>query len=119
MAKLGFLGLGIMGGPMARRLMEAGHHVALWSKSPGKAERFAAYGGIACETPKDVARQSEIVFLCVGNTTMSRLAILGEGGLAEGASKGLVIADCSLEENGICIRARETRFLIPATVRWD
>jgi 3-hydroxyisobutyrate dehydrogenase-like beta-hydroxyacid dehydrogenase len=95
MAKLGFLGLGIMGGPMARRLMEAGHHVALWSKSPGKAERFATYGGTACETPRDVARQSEIVFLCVGNTAMSRLAILGEGGLAEGASEGLVIADCS------------------------
>jgi 3-hydroxyisobutyrate dehydrogenase-like beta-hydroxyacid dehydrogenase len=95
MAKLGFLGLGIMGGPMARRLMEAGHHVALWSKSPGKAERFAAYGGAACESPRDVARQSEIVFLCVGNTAMSRQAILGEGGLVEGASEGLVIADCS------------------------
>ena len=95
MAKLGFLGLGIMGGPMARRLMEAGHHVALWSKSPGKAERFAAHGGAACEAPRDVARQSEIVFLCVGNTAMSRQAILGEGGLVEGASEGLVIADCS------------------------
>src|ERR1700722_9819604 len=95
MAKLGFLGLGIMGGPMARRLMEAGHHVALWSKSPGKAVRFAAYGVAACESPRDVARQSEIVFLCVGNTAMSRQAILGEGGLVEGASEGLVIADCS------------------------
>jgi 3-hydroxyisobutyrate dehydrogenase-like beta-hydroxyacid dehydrogenase len=95
MAKLGFLGLGIMGGPMARRLMEAGHHVALWSKSPGKAERFAAHGGTACETPKEVAGQSEIVFLCVGNTSMSQQAILGEGGLAEGASEGLVIVDCS------------------------
>lgn len=57
--------------------------------------RFAAYGGAACESPRDVARQSEIVFLCVGNTAMSRQAILGEGGLVEGASEGLVIADCS------------------------
>jgi 3-hydroxyisobutyrate dehydrogenase-like beta-hydroxyacid dehydrogenase len=95
MAKLGFLGLGIMGGPMARRLMEAGHEVALWSYSSGKAKSFAAFGGKACEHPSEVARQSECVFLCVGNTEMSREAILGSNGLAEGASKGLTIVDCS------------------------
>ncbi len=62
MAKLGFLGLGIMGGPMAKRLVEAGHEVALWSYSKGKAE---ALGGNACATPREVAKASVCVFLCV------------------------------------------------------
>ncbi|MCU1321087.1 MAG: 2-hydroxy-3-oxopropionate reductase [Acidobacteriaceae bacterium] len=95
MAKLGFLGLGIMGGPMARRLIEAGHEVAVWSFSAGKADAIAAYGGVACETPADVARQSECVFLCVGNTAMSREVIFGKHGLAAGKAESLVIVDSS------------------------
>lgn len=92
MAKLGFLGLGIMGGPMAKRLLEAGHEVALWSHSEGKT---AALRGIRCATPREVAEHSDCVFLCVGDTAMSREVIFGEDGLAAGAKKGLVIADCS------------------------
>jgi 3-hydroxyisobutyrate dehydrogenase/2-hydroxy-3-oxopropionate reductase len=95
MAKLGFLGLGIMGGPMAQQLMQAGHEVALWSHTAGKAEQLAAEGATACKTPAEVAKRSEVVFLCVGNTAMSREVILGKDGLAEGAGKGLVIVDCS------------------------
>lgn len=93
MAKLGFLGLGIMGGPMAKRLLAAGHEVALWSHSKGKAEALG--GGTPCATPREVATQSDCVFLCVGDTAMSREVIFGEHGLAAGAKKGLVIADCS------------------------
>jgi 3-hydroxyisobutyrate dehydrogenase-like beta-hydroxyacid dehydrogenase len=92
MAKPGFLGLGIMGGPMAKRLLGAGHEVALWSHTKGKAE---ALGGKACATPREVAEQSDCVFLCVGDTAMSHQVIFGENGLATGAKKGLVIANCS------------------------
>lgn len=92
MAKLGFLGLGIMGGPMAKRLLAAGHDVALWSHTKGKAE---ALGGKACSTPREVAEHSDCVFLCVGDTAMSHEVILGSTGLAAAAKKGLVIADCS------------------------
>ena len=95
MAKLGFLGLGIMGGPMARRLVEAGHEVALWSHSKGKADALAAIGGIACATPSEVAQRSECVFLCVGDTAMSREVIFGKDGLAEEINHPLVISDCS------------------------
>jgi 3-hydroxyisobutyrate dehydrogenase-like beta-hydroxyacid dehydrogenase len=95
MAKLGFLGLGIMGGPMALQLIQSGHEVALWSHSAGKAEQLATKGGTACKTPAEVAKRSDFVFLCVGNTEMSREVILGGGGLIEGASSGLVIVDCS------------------------
>jgi 3-hydroxyisobutyrate dehydrogenase-like beta-hydroxyacid dehydrogenase len=92
MAKLGFLGLGIMGGPMAKRLLGAGHEVALWSHTKGKAE---ALGGKACATSREVAEHSDCVFLCVGDTAMSHEVIFGESGLAAGAEKGLVIANCS------------------------
>ena len=95
MAKLGFLGLGIMGGPMARSLLRAGHDVAVWSHSEGKAERLAQEGATACATPAEVAGRSECVFLCVGDTKMSTEVILGPQGLAAGRSGALTIVDCS------------------------
>lgn len=95
MAKLGFLGLGIMGGPMALRLIEAGHEVAVWSYSAGKTDAFVAKGAVACKTPAEVAKRSECVFLCVGDTEMSRTVILGKDGLVEGAAAGSIIVDCS------------------------
>src|ERR1017187_2663378 len=95
MAKLGFLGLGIMGGPMARNLIRAGHDVARWSHSGSKAEALAKEGGTFCKTPAEVAKRSECVFLCVGNTKMSTEAILGPEGLASGRSGALTIVDCS------------------------
>ncbi len=81
-----------MGGPMAQNLMKAGHEVAVWSHSEEKARNI---GGVFCKTPADVARHSECIFLCVGDTEMSRQVILGKNGLVEGAKPGLVIADCS------------------------
>ena len=96
MAKLGFLGLGIMGGPMAQHLVTGGHTVAVWSNNQKKAKDFAqANGALYCATPAEVAQNSECAFLCVGDTAMSRQVILGEKGLAKGAKKGFVIADCS------------------------
>ena len=95
MAKLGFVGLGIMGGPMAHNLVRAGHEVAVWSHSGGKAEALAKEGATACATPAEVARRSECVFLCVGNTEMSKEVILGKDGLASGRSGALTIVDCS------------------------
>lgn len=97
MAKLGFLGLGIMGYPMARNLIRAGHDVALWTNSPEKAKKLAAdeKSGVVCETPKQVAEHAECVFLCVGDTAMSEKVILGEDGLLAGAKPGMVIVDAS------------------------
>ncbi len=96
MAKLGFLGLGIMGYPMARNLLRGGHEVALWSFTAGKARDLAAAeGGVFCETPRQVAEFAECSFLCVGDTEMSRTVILGRDGLADGARPGSVIVDAS------------------------
>ena len=97
MANLGFLGLGIMGYPMARHLIQAGHRVALWSHTAAKAKQLASEekGGIACSTPKQVGAKADCIFLCVGDTAMSREVILGKNGIAEGAKRGTVIVDAS------------------------
>ena len=66
MARVGFLGLGIMGFPMAQHLAEAGHTMALWSNTAAKAQRLAdETGGVFCGTPAEVAEHSELCFLCV------------------------------------------------------
>src|SRR5215472_16722878 len=68
MAKLGFLGLGIMGYPMARNLLRAGHQVALWSHHAPKAQELAASEkGAFCATPREVAENADCVFLIVGD----------------------------------------------------
>ena len=85
-----------MGYPMARNLLRAGHEVALWSHSAGKARELAgAEKGRFCATPKEVAENADCIFLCVGDTAMSRELILGPDGIIEGARPGTVVADAS------------------------
>ena len=98
MSKLGFIGLGIMGYPMARHLLYAGHDVALWSNTITKAEELAAqFPGKATvvASPKEVAAASECTFLIVGDTAMSEAVVFGEDGLLAGAAPGSVIVDAS------------------------
>ena len=81
---------------MAQHLVAGGHTVAVWSNNQKKAKAFAESNqALYCATPAEVAQNSECVFLCVGDTAMSREVILGENGLAKGAKKGFVVADCS------------------------
>lgn len=85
-----------MGYPMARNLLQAGHEVALWSHTASKARELATAGkGRACATPKETAEHADVIFLCVGDTAMSREAILGHNGIIEGARRGTVVADAS------------------------
>jgi 3-hydroxyisobutyrate dehydrogenase-like beta-hydroxyacid dehydrogenase len=96
MANLGFLGLGLMGYPMARNLLRAGHSVALWSNTTEKARQLAKEEkGIFCDTPRQVAEKADCMFLCVGNTDMSREVILGADGIIRSAKPGSVVADAS------------------------
>jgi 3-hydroxyisobutyrate dehydrogenase-like beta-hydroxyacid dehydrogenase len=117
-AKLGFLGLGIMGRPMAQHLLQAGHEVALWSNTAGKARDLAKEGqATACVSPKEVAERADYIFYCVGDSAMSREIAIGKGGLIEGARKGAVVADCSTispavsQEIGQALGAKGVRFL--------
>jgi len=96
LAQLGFLGLGIMGYRMAGHLLKAGHEVALWSHTAGKAEKLAKEGdGTACATPREVATRADFIFICVGNTAMVHQVALEKDGLIEGIRKDAIICDCS------------------------
>jgi 3-hydroxyisobutyrate dehydrogenase/2-hydroxy-3-oxopropionate reductase len=97
MAKLGFLGLGLMGYPMARNLLDAGHEVALWSNTASKAKKLAKAkkGGRFCATPREVGEFAECIFLCVGNSQMSEEVLTGKNGVIEGIQKNAVVADAS------------------------
>jgi 3-hydroxyisobutyrate dehydrogenase-like beta-hydroxyacid dehydrogenase len=118
LAKLGFLGLGIMGYPMARHLVRSGHEVALWSNTIAKARELAQEGkATACASPKEVAERAEYIFYCVGDSAMSREVATGKNGLAEGVQKGAIVADCSTispgvsREIGAVLSARGAHFL--------
>jgi 3-hydroxyisobutyrate dehydrogenase/2-hydroxy-3-oxopropionate reductase len=123
MAKLGFLGLGLMGYPMARNLLRAGHDVALWSHTSEKARKLAAEEkGRPFDTPREVAENADFIFLCVGDTAMSRQVILGPNGVIEGAQPGAVVADASTispsesREIGKTLATKGVQFLdTPAT----
>jgi len=85
-----------MGYPMARNLLRAGHDVALWSHRTEKARKLAAAeNGRFCETPRQVAAHADCMFLCVGDTEMSREVILGEDAISQDARPGSVVADAS------------------------
>ena len=108
MAKLGFLGLGLMGYPMARNLLKAGHEVSVWSNTGSKADQLAAEAGAtACSTPAEVAKNAEAVFLCVGDTEMAETVILGPNGIKEGGKPGLVVVDASTISPSASIRISE------------
>ncbi len=97
MANLGFLGLGIMGRPMAEHLLNAGHRVAIWTHDLGKARKLAAEhpNAVVGETPCQVAEKAECVFQCVGTSEMSEAVLLGKDGVIQGAKPDTVVADAS------------------------
>ena len=94
MAKLGFVGLGIMGNPMAGHLIAAGHEVALYSRS-GVPQELKEKGGKPCKSPQEVARAAEVVFLMVPDTPDVEKVLFSPGGIAEGLSKGKTVVDMS------------------------
>ena len=94
MARVGFCGLGVMGAPMAGHLASAGHSVSVYNRTPSRAlEWVAAHGHQAFPTPVEVAAESDVVFLCVGNDDDVRQVMLGENGILDGAHDGLIVVD--------------------------
>lgn len=95
MTVLGFVGLGIMGKPMARHLMTAGNTVAVYNRSSAAVEELAAAGAVACGSPREVARKADIIFIMVPDTPDVEKVIFGESGLAEGLKPGAIVVDMS------------------------
>ena len=94
MAKLAFLGLGVMGAPMAGHLQKAGHDVTVYNRTATKAEDWAkTYGGSTAATPAAAAAGADFVMSCVGNDDDLRSVCLGETGAFAGMSPGTVFVD--------------------------
>jgi len=94
MAKVAFLGLGVMGFPMAGHLATKGHDVVVYNRTFAKAEAWTAkHKGTAAKTPKEAAAGREIVFSCVGNDNDVRAVILGENGAFAGMAPGTILFD--------------------------
>jgi 3-hydroxyisobutyrate dehydrogenase len=94
MAKVAFLGLGVMGYPMARHLRAKGHEVTVYNRTAAKAERWASEnGGRAAGTPREAAEGQEIVFACVGNDDDLRQVTIGPDGGFEGLAAGAIFVD--------------------------
>jgi 2-hydroxy-3-oxopropionate reductase len=94
MSKVGFVGLGIMGKPMAANLLKGGHTLYLFSRS-GVAPELTAAGGVACGSAKEVAQKADFIITMVPDTPDVEKALFGPGGLAEGLSAGKVVVDMS------------------------
>jgi 2-hydroxy-3-oxopropionate reductase len=94
MSDIGFIGLGIMGRPMAANLIKGGHTLFLHSRS-GVPQELVAAGGRACANAKEVAQRSEIVIIMVPDTPDVEKVLFGAGGVAEGLSRGKTVVDMS------------------------
>jgi 3-hydroxyisobutyrate dehydrogenase-like beta-hydroxyacid dehydrogenase len=92
--RVAFVGLGVMGYPMAGYLINAGHEVVVFNRTTSKADDWVdQYGGTREDTPSSAASEAEIVFCCVGNDDDVRAVILGDDGVLHGISDGSVIVD--------------------------
>jgi 3-hydroxyisobutyrate dehydrogenase len=93
--RLAFLGLGLMGAPMAERLLASGATLSVWNRSPAKAEALVARGALRAATPADAAADSEIVFVCLTDAGAIEEICFGAGGIAERGNAKAILVDLS------------------------
>jgi 2-hydroxy-3-oxopropionate reductase len=93
--KIGFIGLGIMGKPMAKNLIKAGHELVVFDVIKENVEQLTAAGAKAAETSKEVAQECRLIITMLPNSPHVKTVILGEKGILEGASSGSIIVDMS------------------------
>jgi 3-hydroxyisobutyrate dehydrogenase len=92
--KLAFLGLGVMGYPMAGHLQKAGHSVTVYNRNAEKSAKWVAtYGGASAATPREAAQGADIVMMCVGNDNDVRSVVYGADGALAGLAAGAVLVD--------------------------
>jgi len=111
MKKIGFIGLGIMGNPMAKNLLKAGYPLTVYDIVPDKAEEVVEAGAKAGSSSKDVAEKSEVVITMLPNSPEVKEAVLGKNGVLEGATPGTILIDMSsiapLVSKEVAERAKE------------
>ena len=95
MSRIGFIGLGNMGLPMAQNLIKAGHQVEGVDVNPGAIEKLMAAGGASAETAKIAAARADVVITMLPSGREVREVYLGVGGIVEDANPGTLLIDCS------------------------
>lgn len=95
MERVGFVGLGTMGAAMAANLLNAGAHLTVWNRTPGRASALVELGAQEAASPAELASRSDVVVICVSDTPDVEAAIFGPGGVADGAGSGSLVIDCS------------------------
>ena len=95
MAELGYVGLGVMGSSVTRRLLAAGHTVHVWNRTREKAEPLLEAGAQWADSPREVAERAEIVFTMVTNTAAVRAVFEGDDGILAGLTPGKIYVDMS------------------------
>jgi 3-hydroxyisobutyrate dehydrogenase len=94
MTKVAFIGLGVMGYPMAGHLKNGGHDVTVYNRTAAKAEKWLAeHGGASAATPREAVAGAEIAFSCVGNDADLRSVVLGDDGILAGLGSGKIFVD--------------------------
>jgi 3-hydroxyisobutyrate dehydrogenase len=93
--KLGYLGLGMMGFPMTRRLINAGYDVTVWNRSAGKADALVEAGAKLAAHPRDIAANAGIIFMCLTDAAAVEEVVFGRDGLAAAPGAGKLVVDFS------------------------
>ncbi len=97
MSNIAFIGLGIMGKPMAANLMKAGHTLFIYDVVKAPVAELSAKGATACASAKEAAEKAEIVFLMLPDTPDVEAALFGENGVASGVRAGSIVVDIELD----------------------
>ena len=109
--RIGFIGLGIMGKPMARNLIRAGHELSVYDRHPENIALLTEAGATGCASPREVAARSDLIITMLQNSPNVREAVLGRDGVLEGAKPGTILVDTSsiapLASQEICAACAE------------
>ncbi|HJX23781.1 MAG TPA: NAD(P)-binding domain-containing protein, partial [Candidatus Bathyarchaeia archaeon] len=95
MKKIGFIGLGVMGLPMCRHLIQAGYETTVWNRTASRMQEPLSLGANAAHSPKEVAEKSEAIITMLGDSCDVEKIALGPSGIVEGAKPGLILIDMS------------------------
>ncbi len=95
MERIGFIGLGIMGKPMARNLVKAGYPLTVYNRSRGAVDELAAEGATPASSPREVAERSDVVITMLPDVPTVERVIAGENGVLEGSRPGMLVIDMS------------------------
>ena len=94
-SRIGFIGLGLMGTPIALKMLDAGYRVTVWGRSEEKLQPALEKGAVAAASARAVAEASDVVFLCVTDTNAVEAVVFGADGIAQGGGAGKVLVDHS------------------------